>query len=203
MASPRWGQRTHPAPHLHALTIISCSTSGCVSPVKFMVPSESRTTVDRGKASPQLLRVHHSMVGMLRGQSRRGGMAEAWGQGPACPLPPPQPSVPPFPGSPPCWAGLLMSVPHCSAWLRSWGLLRLARIPSKLQETMLGRPPCGGWQRDRTRGGGWEPEERRDTASPKPHGPELRGEASSKDGMWRLGTLRAACTVSRRGKSTQ
>lgn len=38
-----------------------------------------------------------------------------------------------------------MSVPHCSAWLRSWGLLRLAKIsPSFKRECSIAVQEAGG-----------------------------------------------------------
>lgn len=73
-------------------TIISCSTRGWVSPVRFMVPSSSTTACTVGK--PVLFSCSEcteSMVGMLggRGQPRVTGALQ--GQIPAPPVPTPIP----------------------------------------------------------------------------------------------------------------
>lgn len=98
-------------------TIISCSTRGCVSPVRFMVPSSRTTAWTVGKlvlcnGSERT----DSMVGMLKVR----GIWELWGPAHNLDLSPLHPGLAP--------GYLLMRVPHCSAWLRSWGLLRLARV---------------------------------------------------------------------------
>lgn len=46
---------------------------------------------------------------------------------------------------------LLMSAPHCSAWFRSWGLLRLARIsPSFKRECSMAVQEADGEKQGKT-----------------------------------------------------
>ena len=140
------------------------------------------------------------MVGMLRGQSAGGKAvrAEGWGPGPRLPSHPKGLPSLPSPGSPQARvppnerATLLSLAPELV-------VAEIGQDLSKLQKTMLdGRP--GGWQRE---GNAEEDGKlRRGRDWPQTPGPtEPHGEASPKDGM-EAGDLRAACTVSRRGVST-
>lgn len=115
-------------------TIISCSTSGCVSPVRFMVPSSSTTAWTVGKlvlcSGGERT---DSMVGMLQARGTRGCCGGA--AAPRASLLAPAPAPTQY---------LLMSVPQRSAWLRSWGLLRPARVsPSFRSECSMAVQEAG------------------------------------------------------------
>lgn len=139
-SDPRWPPPGLATPTCMRFTIISCSTRGCISPVRFMVPSSKMSAWTVGK--PVLCSCSEctdSMLGMLRrhtpgqrqGQQTRGETAENRPRSPSSHLLQ-KPD-------------LLMSVPQCSAWLRSWGLLRLARIsPSFKRECSMAVQEAGG-----------------------------------------------------------
>ena len=157
--------------------------------------------MDCGEASlVQLLRVHGQHGGDAEGTECRGqgGEGRGVGAGPRLPSHPKGLPTLPSPGSPQARvppnerATLLSLAPELV-------VAEIGQDLSKLQKTMLdGRP--GGWQRE---GNAEEDGKlRRGRDWPQTPGPtEPHGEASPKDGM-EAGDLRAACTVSRRGVST-
>lgn len=95
---------------------------------------------------------------------------------------------------------LLMSVPHCSAWLRSWALLRLARIsPSFKRECSMAVQEASREKEMQEHDGKQE----RERLAPKswslaPPGPTKPRRKASPEGYMDAGGLRAACTISRR-----
>ena len=153
--------------------------------------------MDCGESSlVQLLRVHGQHGGDAEGtdtgdrekgarQSWRGSESRAVGaRGHVCP-PTPAAFPPSLPQGHPKRRYLLMSVPHCSAWLRSWGLLRLARIsPSFKRQCSMAVQEAGREKEMRkrmgTRGEG--------ETGPKPQGPQNHMGRLPLRMAWRLGT---------------
>lgn len=120
-----------PASHLHAFHHHQLLHQGLRLAGQVHGALEQDHRMDCGEASlVQLLRVHGQHGGDAEGTECRGQGGEGRGvgaRGHVCP-PTPKAFPPSLPQGHPKHGYLLMSVPHCSAWLRSWWLLRLARI---------------------------------------------------------------------------
>lgn len=147
----RWPSHLHALHHhqlFHQGLCLACQVHGAL---------EQEQRVDRGEARfVRLLRVHRQHSGDAAGTDTQGTVSGELGKvgeemkaeelGPDATSAHPSPG--PFPAPLTTALGaryLLMSVPHCSAWLRSWGLLRLARIsPSFKRECSMAVQEAGG-----------------------------------------------------------
>lgn len=153
-----WGTEKQLRPaHLHALHHHQLFHQGLGLACQVHGALEQDQRVDCGEASfVRLLRVHGQHHGDAERTETQGwdlvswealesrGGQKGWGQAPH--NPPPLRAFPsPFTTISLGAGYLLMRVPHCSAWLRSWGLLRLARIsPSFKRECSIAVQEAGG-----------------------------------------------------------